>query len=215
MASTQTSTTPKSKRPTKAQLAAAAKMAEAPKLETPKDDHTITDEQRQADAAANEQVKADAMSQFVQQQTGAGTPAVDQAAFQAELEALKKKFGVSVEVKVKPAKADKRVQNGITHPAAGTLCCKIWDAADEISKKTHGVAAAAAVREHPGVAGIAEATVKTQYARWRQYHGVTGRLPKITAMHQVQGEYEGIPEAKPNNDGVKKDDDASQEPPKE
>lgn len=168
-----------------------ATMSTTPKMPEP-EQHALTPEQLAADAAANEQVKADAMAQFVDQQTGAAAPVADQAGFQAELAKLQEKYGVKVDVKVKPAKADKLVRNGITHPAAGTLCAKVWDAADEISKKTHTIAAAAAVREHPLTAGINEATIKTQYARWRQFHGVTGRLPKLQAMHQVQGEYEGL-----------------------
>lgn len=169
-----------------------AAMSAQPKMES-LPEHELPEEALQGDAVANEVAKNDAMSQFVNQQTGVATPPAAMAGFKEELAALQAKFGVTAEVKVKPLKADKLQRNGITRPGADTKCGSIWAVADEISAKFHTIAAIAAIREDQRMAGIPEATIKTQYARWRQFNGVKGRLPTIHAMHQVQGEYDGIP----------------------
>lgn len=181
------STTAVPKKPTKAQLAAQAK---ANMETTPV--HEISAEQKEADAKANEQVKKDAMSNFVAQQLGHKTPPAALEAFNKGLEELKAKHGVTVDVKIKPAKADKKVQNGVTRPAENTLCSKIWSTADAISAATHSVCPIAALKEHEDMKAVNDHTVKTQYAKWRQFNGVVGRLPKIHAVHQTQGEYAGM-----------------------
>lgn len=193
MAKTTATSTPRAKKPTKAEVAAATKA----NLEMTTEQHEITEEQRVADRRANDQIKADAMSQFVAQQTGTATPPAAMADFNKALNELKEKFGVTADVKVKPAKADKKMQNGVVRPAENTLCGKVWATADAISTSTHTVCAIAALREHADMARVNEHTIKTQYAKWRQYNGVVGRLPKISAVHQQQGEYHGIPTVEP------------------
>jgi hypothetical protein len=192
----------KSKQPTKAQLAAAAKA----NLEKPKDDHNIAEEQRVADRRADEQIKTDkknAMDFAVQQLTTpvAGsqpqlkTPNAATEQFKKELAELQAKHGI-VAPPAKPARADKIQSNGVTRPGAETLCGKIWAAADEISRNIHGVASQALLKQHPATQGVNEHTIKTQYARWRAFNGISGRLPTIHAVHQSpQGEYA---EAMPN-----------------
>lgn len=116
--------------------------------------------------------------------------------FQNEMAALAQKFGVPVEaVKVKGVKtprADRMQQNGITRPAPETTCGKIWALADAISLQTHTVATIAAIRAHESMKPVNDHTIKTQYARWRQYNNVSGRLPRVHAVQQTQGEYAGL-----------------------
>jgi hypothetical protein len=181
---------------TKAELAKINAAAKA-NLEAPsKDLHVISDEQKAADAEANKQVKADAFSAFVAQGTGSGpaltTPPAAMEAFQKDLDALKAKHGVQATVSVKPAKADKKMQNGIVRPGENTVCGKIWATADAISLQMHGVCAIAALKEHPETKDVNDATLKTQYAKWRKFNFVTGRLPKLHAVHQVEGQYDGL-----------------------
>lgn len=168
-----------------------AAMSAQPKMET-LPEHDLPEEAKAGDAAANEVAKNDAMSQFVNQQTGIATPPAAMANFKQELAALQEKFGVTAEVKVKPLKADKLQRNGITRPGAETKCGSIWAVADEISATNHTIATIAAIRLDKRMEGIPEATIKTQYARWRQYNGVKGRLPTLPAMHQQQGQYEAL-----------------------
>ncbi len=144
--------------------------------------------------------RADASMQFAVQQlsTPVAVPQAPQTppaainTFAAELAALQAKHGVVAKaVKVTAPKADKVQQNGITRPAAHTLCGVIWKAADDISAAIHGVCSIAALREHEEVKVVNSHTVKTQYARWRAYNGVHGRLPTIQAT-ATQGAYDGM-----------------------
>ncbi len=128
------------------------------------------------------------------------TPPALTAEFQQALAELQSKFGVVIAPVVtkagkatKAEKAPKNQRNGYTHPGAGTKCAAIWEAADRISAQIHGVCPIALLKVDPTIAGENEHTIKTQYAKWRGYHGVIGRLPTIQAVHQVQGEYAGLP----------------------
>lgn len=66
-------------------------------------------------------------------------------------------------------------QNGIARPRAGTSSANVWDIADTLSKKNKQPAKHGEVLEQAAAAGINEATAKTQFARWRTYHGIVGR----------------------------------------
>lgn len=70
-------------------------------------------------------------------------------------------------------------QNGVTRPKPGTRCAEAWDIFDTISKanrkpSTIGEAMARKPKK------LNDATVRTQYSRWRKFHGVTGRLESAT-----------------------------------
>ena len=160
----------------------------------------ITEEQRRGERRAN----VDSMAFAVQQLT---TPVVDHAAQEqtaaklaeglAKMKEIAEQYGLPAAVIGQPAiqvvKSDKIVKNNITRPATATLCGKIWSAADEISAHQHGIpAAVAAVKLHPNCLGINSHTLKTQYARWRQFNSIKGKLPKVQAVHQVAGEYDGM-----------------------
>lgn len=67
-------------------------------------------------------------------------------------------------------------QNGIRRPKAETSCGRAWSIFDGIS---NAKGAPAAIREalEQGVSeGLNDTTIKTQYARWRKFHGITGRV---------------------------------------
>lgn len=77
------------------------------------------------------------------------------------------------------AKADKEAskqpeQNGVRRPKSETICGKAWAVFDDLSAKSGAPATIKASLENAG--GIAEATVRTQYARWRKYHGISGKI---------------------------------------
>jgi hypothetical protein len=164
--------------------------------------HKISEEQRHAERRATP--PRNAMDFAVQQLSApvapaVGTPPVLSAEFLAAKAELEAKFGIQVtpaSAKASKVKAEKIQQNEVTRPATSTLCGKIWAAADAISAEIHGVCPIALLKGHEDVKGVNDHTIKTQYARWRQFNGVSGRLPKIHAVHQVAGQYEGVPEVK-------------------
>ena len=197
--------TTKAKAPTKAQLAkTAANLAAAMKTER-LEEHNITEEQRHADRRADDQIKSDAIMQFALQQLSTPavttqtppqltTPKMATAEFEAELAALQAKHGIVAAPTPAPkVVVVKIVKNGITRPATTNKCGKIWDTADAISAQIHGIASFALLKSHPALTAFNMHTLKTQYARWRAFNGVHGRLPTIATVHQTVGEYAGLP----------------------
>lgn len=85
----------------------------------------------------------------------------------------------------KPAKEPKAPrealpeQNGVTRPAAGTKTGKVWDIADALSKKHGRPATRGEVMEVAKAQDVNEATVATQYQRWRTFNGVEKAAPKV------------------------------------
>lgn len=75
----------------------------------------------------------------------------------------------------KPAKAPKierAVANGITRPKDDSKTGRIWAIADEISKAQKSPAKRDQVMEKALAEDINEATVATQYQRWRTFYGI-------------------------------------------
>ena len=65
-------------------------------------------------------------------------------------------------------------QNNHTHPAPGTKCAQIWDIITQLSLDAEGEYQRPRLKDilEIGIAdGFNPATLKTQWARWRQYHG--------------------------------------------
>lgn len=109
----------------------------------------------------------------------AAKPAAPQqnAEFMAAVAALAAQFGVAVPaLKQSQPRAEREQQHGITRPAQNTKCGLIWAAADQITAETDSPCTIGALRSHPDVANVNEHTIRTQYARWRQYNGISGRL---------------------------------------
>ena len=69
-------------------------------------------------------------------------------------------------------------QNGIKRPDAGSITGKLWDIADEISNAqgTPALRKPVVDRYLAEVPGANQATANTQYARWVNFHGVSGVL---------------------------------------
>ena len=72
----------------------------------------------------------------------------------------------------KAPKVERPQSNGISQPKEGTTTGRIWSIADEISAKQKRPATRAEVLEKATAENINEATVATQYQRWRTFHGL-------------------------------------------
>jgi len=80
-------------------------------------------------------------------------------------------------------------QNGIKRPDAGSVTGKLWDIADEESKKLNAPAPRKTVvdrymKEQPGANN---ATANTQYARWVTYNGASEILKANRAATKTAG----------------------------
>lgn len=189
MAQTQTST--KNNRSEGAKKAAATRAAK--KLEQQQGaEHNIPEEQRQGE---RRQQQDNAIAQFAASQmtTPAAHEPTDeqakQAAFLEAVKAMASSMGVdasAILAPAAPAKATRTArlqQNGITRPTGG-VTGQIWDLADKLSADNQGQPVAiATLRAHADLKQVNENTLKTQYARWRGYHGIKGRAAPVQAAN--------------------------------
>lgn len=70
-------------------------------------------------------------------------------------------------------------QNGVKRPRPGGKCARVWEIADDLSKKLKRPAAVSEVLETASTDkqfAHNPANVKTEYARWRKFNGITGRV---------------------------------------
>lgn len=74
-------------------------------------------------------------------------------------------------------------QNGVRKPKPGTLCGRVWEVADKLSAELGQPTPVKNLLESCVAEGQKPGNIKAEYARWRKFHGVTGRvtLPKEPA----------------------------------
>jgi membrane protein involved in colicin uptake len=70
-------------------------------------------------------------------------------------------------------------QNGVTRPKPETTCGKCWAEYDRLAGERGGVAAIADAKPALTAQGINDATIRTQYAHWRKYNGIKGRVESV------------------------------------
>ena len=67
-------------------------------------------------------------------------------------------------------------QNGIRRPKPDTLCGKAWGIFDQVSGKNGAPASIGESMDIAKAQGLNEANVRAEYARWRKFHGISGRI---------------------------------------
>jgi hypothetical protein len=75
-------------------------------------------------------------------------------------------------------------QNGVRKPRENTHCARIWDIATQMSTEANSTVAVGDLIETAVNSGFNEATIKTQYARWRKFHGIEGRVESAVAAEK-------------------------------
>ena len=78
-------------------------------------------------------------------------------------------------------------QNGIRRPKPETETGKVWGLADSISASLGQPTPIANLLKAGQEQGLNDSTIRTQYARWRAFHGITGRvaLPVVAPVAPV------------------------------
>jgi hypothetical protein len=133
-------------------------------------------EAAEAEAETNAEVAKDAVAA-----TNPPAQPTVPAGFQEALAALQQQFGIAV-APVLPSgvvagRPGRDTKNNITRPGPGTKTGFIWQKADEITAANKGQPCSVdQLRTHPEVRSFNDHTIRTQYARWRQYNGVVGRV---------------------------------------
>jgi hypothetical protein len=88
----------------------------------------------------------------------------------------------------KTIEANRPEQNGLKRPSKGSTCCIIWDTCDRISAEKESTCTSAELFN--ALQGYNECTLRTQYARWRQFNGITGRLPGQNKAAKLPAEFD-------------------------
>ena len=142
-------------------------------------------------AAAAEKAAAKAAAKAAKEEAAAAKKLADEAAKaerkaaaeaakaeKAEAAKAEKARKITEKEAAKAAKEAARMpeQNGVRRPKPTTLCGKVWDLADNLSNQLGQPVPISTLLEHARPAGLNEGNVKTEYARWRKFHGVTGRV---------------------------------------
>lgn len=138
-----------------------------------------TAEQIAADKLAKEQAKAD-------RAVARSTAKADRDAAKAKAKAdaaaakqAKRDAKVAEKLAAKNAKAaanDQPVQNEVRRPKAGTKCGQAWSVFDAISTELGSPAPVGPSLERTRALGLNDGNVRAEYARWRKFNGVSGRI---------------------------------------
>ena len=88
----------------------------------------------------------------------------------------------------KPTDQNRPEQNGLKRPSAGSTCAIIWDTCDRITSEWQSTCTSAELFN--ALQGYNECTLRTQYARWRQFNGITGRLPNQQKQAKLPAEWQ-------------------------
>jgi hypothetical protein len=78
-------------------------------------------------------------------------------------------------------------QNGVRRPKAGGACGNVWALADSLSASLGQPVPIATLSARATAQGINDSTIRTQYALWRKFHGITGRIALPVASPAAAG----------------------------
>lgn len=137
-----------------------------------------TDEEKAAKAAAAAEAKA---KREAEKEAKAAERAAAKAAKEAAKAEAKAKKEADKLAKLEAAKAAKEAnkmpeQNGIRRPKPDGLCGQAWDIFDKVSAKNGQPASIKESMEISRAKGLNDANVRAEYARWRKFNGVSGRV---------------------------------------
>jgi len=123
--------------------------------------------QRKADEKAAEKARKEAEKAEAKREAEA-----------AEKKAAKEAQKAQEKADAKAAREATRMpeQNDIRRPKPDTLCGKAWGIFDSVSQKNGAPASIGESMELAKADGLNEANVRAEYARWRKFHGITGRI---------------------------------------
>lgn len=76
------------------------------------------------------------------------------------------------------------IQNGIRRPKPETLCGQAWAIFDEVSQSKGSPAAIGECLPIAQERGLNPTNVRVEYARWRKFFGVTGRIENPAAAEK-------------------------------
>lgn len=141
------------------------------------------------DAAAAKAAKAEAKAkkdaEAAEAKAAKATKAAEEKAAKEAAKAAKLQAAADAKAAALAAKEANKMPeaNGVRRPKPETLCGKAWAIFDQVSQKNQATASIGESMDIARAQGLNEANVRAEYARWRKFYGVTGRIaaPKPAA----------------------------------
>lgn len=134
-----------------------------------------TQEQLDAEAAAKAQKQAEREAKKAAAEAEKEAKKAEREAAKAAKEQAKAEAKAAREANRQPE------QNGIRRPGPDGLCGKVWALADQLSHQLGQAVPIANLLEAGVAAGLNPSNIRTEYARWKKFHGLTGRITLQTA----------------------------------
>lgn len=144
-----------------------------------------TEDEAAAKAAAAEQKKAEAEAKKAQRAAEAEARKAEKAEKAAKAKAEREAAAAAKKAEAEAKKAAKAAereanrmpeQNGVRRPKPATLCGQAWEIFDDISRKNGAPASISEAMEIGKARELNEANMRAEYARWRKFHGISGRI---------------------------------------
>ena len=131
----------------------------------------------------NDQKEAAAAAKAAEREAKKAAEAEAKAQAKAEAKAAEKAAKAdAAAAKIAEREANRQPeQNGIRRPKPEGICGKIWEIADKLSTDLQAPVQIAPLIEAAGAKGINAVTTRTNYARWRKFHGITGRTVAVAS----------------------------------
>lgn len=135
-------------------------------------------------AAAAKKAEEKAAAKAAKDAAKAEEKAKKDAEKQAAKEAKEAEKAAKAQEKIDAANAAKAAKeankmpeaNGVRRPKPETLCGQAWAVFDEVSQKNGAPASIKESLEIAKARGLNEGNVRVEYARWRKFFGITGRI---------------------------------------
>lgn len=173
--------------------------------------------QDQAEAANKEQAKAEVkVKKEAEKAAKDAEKAAAKEQAKAEREAAKAAKAEEAAKAKEAAKAAKEanrmpMQNGVRRPKPDTLCGKAWAIFDQVSQQKGSPAAIGECLPLAQEQGLNPTNVRVEYARWRKYFGVTGRIENPAAAEKKAAAQAAKAEAKAKKDAERQASKAKKE----
>ena len=141
---------------------------------------------KEAEAAAKKEAKA---KEKAEKEAKKAKEKAEKEAKKAEEKAAKEKAKADAEAAKAAAKMPE--QNGVRRPKPETLCGKAWAIFDSVSAKNGSPASIKESLEVARTQNLNEGNVKAEYARWRKFYAISGRVAAPDAAKPVAPETTG------------------------
>ena len=124
-------------------------------------------------AAAAELKAAKAAERAAKKEAAEAAKADKKASVEAE-----KAAKAQAKLDAKAAKEAQRQpeQNGVRRPGPDGLCGKVWGLADSLSAEMSQAVPIANLLKAGEEQGMNVSNIRTEYARWKKFHGLSGRI---------------------------------------